>query len=121
MEKILIIGCRKIMDEICFACNRCFTAFNQNQGEFVRYTEHEAEVIGLTACTDCPGKTLVPRLALLWNSPLGEEPTKIHLAPCVVKCPHGRSIAEEVKSRCGIEIIEGTHPYQHLGAIFGRP
>ena len=119
MEKILIIGCKKTMDQICFGCTRCLAGFNRNQGEFVRYAGQEAELIGLTACGDCPGNTLVPRLALQWNSPVGEEPTKIHLAPCVVKCPHGQSIIEDVKAKCGIEVIEGTHPYQHVGAIFG--
>lgn len=120
MEKILIIGCRKTMDQICFGCTRCLTAFNLNQGEFDRYTKQEAELIGLTACSECPGAAIVPRLALQWNSPIGEEPTKIHLAPCVLKCPHGQRIVDEVKAKCGIEIVEGTHPYQHVGLIFGQ-
>lgn len=116
MERLLVIGCAKTMDKVCIGCSRCLVAFNSLEGEFTRYREGEAQLIGITSCGDCPGQTLVPRLALmkLENSPLGQEqePTKIHLAPCLVNCPHSESMVTKIEAKCGIEIIKGTHPYQ---------
>lgn len=113
MERLLILGCKRTMDEICVGCSRCLVAFNRREGEFARYEQGEADLIGLASCGDCPGTTMVQRLTLmkLVNAPLNEEPTKIHLAPCLAKCPHSESIVDRVKTKCGIEIIYGTHPY----------
>jgi len=122
MEKLLIVGCERMMDRLCVGCSRCIVAVNRYEGEFSRYREQGAELMGLTSCGSCPGTTLVPRLALmtLWNSPLGEEPTRIHLAPCLVNCPHSESIIDKMKERCGIEIIPGTHPYR-IEKVFCHP
>jgi predicted metal-binding protein len=120
MERVLIIGCKMTMDEVCIGCSRCLVAFNRYDGEFIRYKEQKAELIGLTSCGSCPGIKLVPRLALMEieNTPLDEQPTKIHLAPCLVNCPHCESIVDKMKAKCGIEIVKGTHPYQ-IKTIFG--
>jgi predicted metal-binding protein len=114
MEKILIVGCAKGMNVVCVGCSRCLVALNRYEGEFARYMEQGAQLMGLASCSDCPGTSLVPRLALmkLWNAPLHEEPTKIHLAPCVVHCPHSESILEGMQAKCKLEIVKGTHPYQ---------
>ena len=63
MEKILIVGCKRAMDDICIGCSRCMVAFNRRIGEFERYKENDAELIGLLNCGDCPGATIVSRLA----------------------------------------------------------
>ncbi|MCP4694869.1 MAG: CGGC domain-containing protein [Desulfobacterales bacterium] len=47
MEKVLIVGCKKTMDNVCIACSRCMVAFNRNAGEFERYKEQDAELIGI--------------------------------------------------------------------------
>jgi len=114
MEKVLILGCKKTMDTICVGCSRCLVALNRYEGEFSRYKESKAQLMGIASCGACPGVTMVPRLGLmkLENAPLKEEPTKIHLAPCLVNCPHSESILEKLKAKCGIEIVKGTHPYQ---------
>ncbi len=120
MERLLVLGCSKTMDKICVGCSRCLVAFNRYEGEFSRYREDKAELIALASCGDCPGSTLSARLALmkLWNAPLGEEPTKIHLAPCLANCAHSESIVDKLRSKCAIEIVNGTHPYQ-MATIFG--
>jgi predicted metal-binding protein len=120
MERILMVGCDKAMNKVCVGCSRCLVAFNRCDGEFTRYSGQEAELMGLASCGGCPGYQLVPRLAnmKLWNAPLEIEPTKIHLAPCVVHCPHFESIIDIMEEKCGIEIIRGTHPYQ-MQSIFG--
>ena len=78
MEKILIIGCRNTMDDVCVGCSRCMVAFNRREGSFERYKDQEAELIGLLNCGGCPGASIVTRLmqVKLWNMPLGEQPTK---------------------------------------------
>jgi predicted metal-binding protein len=113
MDKVLIIGCKRTMDDVCIGCSRCLVAFNRREGEFTRYGQ-DAEVMGLLSCGDCPGAGIVPRLAQvkLWNAPLEEKPTKIHLGPCLVDhCPYVGVIAEKIKAKAGCEVIEGTHPY----------
>lgn len=114
MEKILIVGCKKAMDDVCIGCSRCMVGFNRRQGEFARY-EEEAELMGLLNCGDCPGCTIVTRLAQVnaWNRPMGEVPTKVHIAPCITDhCPHSETIMAKIKAKAGVEVIEGTHPYK---------
>ncbi|MBT3226735.1 MAG: CGGC domain-containing protein [Deltaproteobacteria bacterium] len=114
MEKILIIGCKRTMDDVCIACSRCMVAFNRKEGEFSGYQGQDIQLLGILNCGDCPGASIVPRLAQvsLWNKPLGEKVTKIHLGPCLVDhCPYSESIIKKIKATSGIEVIEGTHPY----------
>ncbi|MFH1980741.1 MAG: CGGC domain-containing protein [Pseudomonadota bacterium] len=114
MEKVLIVGCKRVMDDVCIGCSRCLVAFNRREGEFARYKDQEAEVMGLLSCGDCPGAGIVPRLAQvkLWNMPLGEKPTKVHVAACLADhCPHKDTIIGKIKAKAGIEVIVGTHPY----------
>lgn len=114
MEKILIIGCKRTMDDVCIGCSRCMVGFNRRDGEFVHYKGQDAELIGMLHCGDCPGAGIVPRLALfkLWNVAMEEKPTKVHLAPCIVDhCPYKDTLIAKIKAKAGIEVIEGTHPY----------
>ena len=115
MEKILIVGCKRAMNDVCIACSRCLVGFNRRDGEFKRYQGEELELIGLVNCGDCPGASIVPRLAQvnLWNKPWGEKVTKIHVGPCLVDhCPHKETIINKIKAKSGVEVIEGTHPYK---------
>jgi predicted metal-binding protein len=114
MEKILIIGCKKAMDDVCIGCSRCLVGFNRREGYFEMYKDQDAQVMGLLNCGDCPGATIVTRLAQvkLWNAPQGEKPTAIHVGPCVTDhCPHAETIIKKIKNKAGIPVIEGTHPY----------
>lgn len=107
-----MIGCKKMMDEFCIACSRCMVAFNRREGGFARY--RDAELIGFLHCGDCPGVGVVNRMAMfkLWNAPLGEKPTKVHLGTCIVNyCPEKEKLLAKVKAKAGVEVIEGGHPY----------
>ncbi|HRF91225.1 MAG TPA: CGGC domain-containing protein [Desulfobacter postgatei] len=86
MEKILIVGCKKAMDDVCIGCSRCLVGFNRKEGEFAAYKDKDAEIMGMINCGDCPGATIVTRLAQvsLWNKPMGEKATKVHVAPCIL-------------------------------------
>lgn len=114
MEKILILGCKKAMNDACIGCSRCLIGFNRKEGEFKQYENIESEIIGLLNCGDCPGAILVTRLTQfsLWNKNMNEKPTKVHIAPCILDhCPYKETILSKVKAKAGCEVIEGTHPY----------
>lgn len=114
MDKVLIVGCKKAMDDVCIGCSRCMVAFNRREGYFEIYEDDPAEVVGLLNCGDCPGATIVTRLAQmkLWNQPLDETVTAIHLGPCIVDhCPYKDTIIAKIKAKAGCRVIEGTHPY----------
>ena len=113
MEKILIVGCKKIMDDVCIGCSRCLVGFNRRKGKFADYGE-DAELMGLLNCGDCPGSAIVTRLAQvkLWNAPMQEKPTKIHIAPCIVdNCPYKDTLVQKIRAKAGIDVVEGGHPF----------
>lgn len=114
MEKVLVIGCKNVMDDVCIGCSRCFVAFNRRAGFFERYKDKDAEILGFLGCGGCPGAGIVPRLAQvkLWNAPLDEKPTVVHVAPCMAShCPYADDIITKIKAVAGIEVVEGTHPF----------
>jgi predicted metal-binding protein len=114
MEKVLIVGCKRTMDDVCIGCSRCMVAFNRREGAFGAYRGSDAALVGVLGCGDCPGAAIVPRLAQmnLWNKPMGEQVTKVHVAPCIVDhCPHSETLIRKIRSKAGVEVIEGTHPY----------
>lgn len=101
------------MDDVCIACSRCMVAFNRREGEFKAY-DKDAQLIGMLNCGDCPGASIIPRLAQmkLWNMPMNEKPTKIHIAPCIRDhCEYRDVLIEKIKAKSGCEVILGTHPY----------
>ncbi|HBI14105.1 MAG TPA: metal-binding protein [Desulfobulbaceae bacterium] len=114
MEKILIVGCKNTMDDVCIGCSRCLVAFNRRQGVFEIYEGAEAEIVGMIGCGGCPAPAIVTRLmqVKLWNAPMNEKPTVIHIAPCIVEqCPYKDEIIRKITAKSGIRVIEGTHPY----------
>jgi predicted metal-binding protein len=46
MEKILIMGCKHTMNDVCIGCSRCTVAFNRKDGEFARYKDDGAQLEG---------------------------------------------------------------------------
>jgi len=115
MEKILIVGCKNAMDDVCIGCSRCMVGFNRRAGDFERYKDQPAEVIGLLNCGGCPGAAMVTRLAQvkLWNMPLDEKVTKVHIGPCILDhCPYKETLIAKIEAKAGVEVIEGAHPYK---------
>ncbi|MGE4504774.1 MAG: CGGC domain-containing protein [Desulfovibrionaceae bacterium] len=120
MEKVLIIGCQKTMNEICVGCSRCMVGFNRREGTFALYEDEPAELIGLLSCGGCPGQGIVMRLAQLklWNTPLGEIPTTVHVAPCLANhCPYAATLLAKIKAVAGVRVIEGAHPYSPVNVF----
>ena len=90
-------------------------AFNRKDGFFELYKDDEAELTGLLNCGDCPGATIVTRLAQLnlWNKPVNEKITAVHIGPCILEhCPHKEPIINKIKAKAGVPVIEGTHEYK---------
>ncbi len=115
MEKLLIVGCKNAMDDVCIGCSRCLVGFNRREGEFAEYEKNGAQLMGLLNCGGCPGATIVTRLAQvnLWNKPMNEKVTKVHVAPCILDhCPHKESIVAKIQAKAGVQVILGTHPYK---------
>ncbi len=113
MEKVLIIGCKNTMNEICVGCSRCMVAFNRRVGSFEKYGP-DAQVLGLLSCGGCPGQGVVVRMAQmnLWNAPLGEKPTVVHIAPCLMDhCPYAETLVAKIKAKAGVDVVMGTHPF----------
>ncbi|WP_319467800.1 CGGC domain-containing protein [uncultured Pseudodesulfovibrio sp.] len=114
MEKILIVGCKNTMDDVCIGCSRCMVAFNRREGAFERYKDVDAELIGILNCGGCPGVSIITRLiqVKLWNTPLNEQPTKIHIGPCLADhCQYYDDVVTKIQVKAGIEVVEGTHSY----------
>ncbi len=121
MEKVLIIGCKKTMNDICVACSRCMVAFNRREGAFEKYKKEDAELIGMLNCGDCPGAGIVNRMAQLkhWNHPIDERVTAIHIGPCIIdSCPHRDEIIAKVKEKAGVDVVEGGHTFKPVDIFF---
>lgn len=118
MEKILVVGCKKVMDEACIACSRCMVAFNRRIGAFAAYKDTDAELVGMMHCGDCPGVALGQRLVQmhLWNKPMQEQPTQVHVASCITdSCPYRRKLINTLTERSAVPVVEGAHPFRPAG------
>ena len=118
MAKIAIVGCKRIQDQLCVACEKCLKAIAEHDGEFSRYDD-DIELIALGNCGDCPG-LIMPKITLMNEiaSMLGRNYDTIHLGTCVVKakktgqCPLDfEQIAHLVRENFGKEVVVGTHNY----------
>jgi predicted metal-binding protein len=101
------------MDDVCIDCPHGLVGFNRKEGRFSRYADKPVQLMGLRNCGDCTGAAIVPRLAQvnLWNKPLGEKVTKIHIAPRIVDhCPHSETLIIKIKAKAGVAVIEGAQP-----------
>ncbi len=118
MAKIAIVGCKRIQDQLCIACEKCLKAISEKDGEFARYDD-DIELMALGNCGDCPG-LIMPKVTLMNEiaEMLGRNYDTIHLGTCVVKakntgeCPLDfEKITKLVKDNFGKEVIVGTHNY----------
>ena len=119
MPKIAIVGCKRIQDQLCIACEKCLKAIKNKDGEFARYKDEDIELIGLGNCGDCPG-LIMPKIQLM--NEIGNQIDRhfdvIHLGTCVVKakktgqCPLDfDKITALVKENFGQDVVVGTHNY----------
>jgi len=118
MTRIAIIGCKRIQDQLCIACEKCLKAVALKEGEFARYDD-DIELVALGNCGDCPG-LIMPKITLM-NEIAGTIDRGfdiIQLGTCVVKAKKTAAgpldfdkIATLVKANFGKEVVIGTHNY----------
>ncbi len=119
MAKVAIVGCKRVQDQLCIACEKCLKAISEREGEFARYKDDELELMALGNCGDCPG-LIMPKITLMNEiaATLGRKYDIIHFGTCMVKakktgeCPLDfEKIAGLIKANFGQEVVVGTHDY----------
>ena len=117
MAKIAILYCKKVKDQSCIACAKCYKGMDERNGEFARHDT--LELVAMTDCGDCPGLA-VPRVKLLSEVTrnLGREIDVVHLGTCVklametAKCPIDfEALKGILENKFGVEVVLGTHTY----------
>jgi predicted metal-binding protein len=117
MKNIAILACTMIREQnLCPGDAKCLVAFMRKEGEFKRYKNEDAAIVGIMNCGGCEGNKnrAVCSLALLKSqlADLGENIDVLHIGTCIMKfCPRKEDIISAVKEKAGIEVIEGTHKY----------
>ncbi|RLI85145.1 MAG: CGGC domain-containing protein [Archaeoglobales archaeon] len=113
--KIVIVSCKKVREQnICPGDAKCMVALMRREGEFERYKDKDAAIVGIVDCGDCPGTRVIPNLGVLklQLASLNETVDVVHLGTCVVSvCPYKDDIVEALKKKAGVEVVEGTHKY----------
>ena len=118
MTRVAIVGCKRIQDQLCIACEKCLKAIRMKDGEFARYDD-DIELVALGNCGDCPG-LIMPKVQLMTEiaEKIGTDFDVIHLGTCVVKakntaaCPFDfEKITKLIKDNFGKEVVIGTHDY----------
>lgn len=117
MARIAILYCKRIKDQSCIACAKCFKGMHEKNAEFGRHDE--IELVAMTDCGDCPG-LVVPRVKLLTEvtKNLGREIEALHLGTCVklametAECPIDfEELKITLEKKFGVEMVLGTHSY----------
>ncbi len=113
---IVIVACKNIRNQyICPGDAKCFVAFMNGQGKFLKHVNEPAYIVGIVDCGGCPGNALMPNLSLLklQLQALGIKTIDvIHVGTCItLYCPYKDGIIKTLKEKAGVEVIEGTHEY----------
>ena len=117
-KRIGIVYCKKIQDESCVGCAKCYKAVNDKKFAFEKESD-DVRVVFKTSCGDCPGLVL-PKIQLQMMV-IGELETgvdEIYFGTCVKKahlmmnCPMNiegiKAKLEEVYKK---PVHIGTHEY----------
>lgn len=124
MKNIALLSCHMIRSgNLCPGDAKCFVALNRKEGEFKRYEDQGAQIVGIMECGGCEGNRnrIVCSMALLKMqlAALNEKVDALHIGTCIMKfCKRKDDLVAAVKDKAGVEVIEGSHPYAPP-AIFG--
>ena len=117
MSNVAILYCKRIKDQSCIACAKCYKGMSEKNGEFARHDN--IELVAMTDCGDCPGLA-VPKVKLLneITRSLDRRIDVLHMGTCVklametAECPIDfDSLKPILESKFGIEVVLGTHSY----------
>ena len=116
-KKIGIINCKKIQDQSCIGCAKCYKAVNNKT--FAFEGEEDIQIVFKTSCGDCPGLVL-PKVGLQMGvlEKLDEKVDEIYFGTCVQKavavmnCPMNLDgIKAKMEEMFGVPVKVGTHEY----------
>jgi predicted metal-binding protein len=117
MTRAAVLYCKRIKDESCIACAKCYKAMQKGDGEFGKFDS--IELVAMTNCGDCPG-LVIPKVKLLKAtvSQLERDFDVLFLGTCVklaietASCPiDPDSLIPMLESKFGVKIVLGTHNY----------
>ncbi|HUT52981.1 MAG TPA: CGGC domain-containing protein [bacterium] len=114
-KRIGIVYCKRIQDQSCIGCAKCYQAVND--GLFAFEGMGDVRIVFKTGCGDCPGLVL-PKLQLQMSvlEHLGEKVDEIYFATCVKKakavmnCPMNLDgIKAKMEEMFKFPVKVGTH------------
>jgi predicted metal-binding protein len=117
MAKAVILYCKKIKDQSCIACAKCFKGIQEKNGEFGRH--ESVELVAMTDCGDCPG-LVVPKVKLLIEitGGLNRSMEVLYLGTCIklamdtAQCPiEYEDLKITLEKKFNIQVVLGTHSY----------
>jgi predicted metal-binding protein len=116
-KRIGIVYCKRIQDQSCIGCAKCYKAVNDKA--FAFEGEDDVRIVFKTSCGDCPGLVL-PKLQLQMTvlDKLGENVDEMYFATCVKKakavmnCPMNLDgIKAKMEEMFKVPVKVGTHDY----------
>ncbi len=98
-------------------------ALGRKEGEFSRYENEGAQIVGIVDCGGCEGNKnrIVCSMAHLKMhlASLNEPVDVVHMGTCIMKfCKRQDDLIEAVQQKAGVEVVQGTHPYSPP-SVFG--
>ena len=116
-KNVGIIYCKKIQDQSCVGCAKCYKAVNDRT--FAFEGADDLRLVFKTSCGDCPGLVLPKvqlQMGVLQN--MGETVDEIYLGTCVKKataimnCPMNLDgIKAKMEEVFEVPVTVGTHDY----------
>ena len=116
-DNIGIIYCKRIQDQSCVGCAKCYKAVNDKS--FAFEGKDDQRIVFKTSCGDCPGLVL-PKLQLQMAvlEKLGETVDEIYFGTCVKKatavmnCPMNLDgIKAKMEEMFNVRVSVGTHDF----------
>ncbi len=116
-KKVGLIYCKRIQDQSCIGCAKCFKAVNDRK--FAFEGEEDVQIVFKTSCGDCPGLVL-PKVALQMSviEKLGEKVDEVYFSTCVQKaravmsCPMNLDVIKaKMEESLNVPVTVGTHEF----------
>jgi predicted metal-binding protein len=120
-KKVGIIYCKRIQDQSCIGCAKCYKACYKaaNDKAFAFEGEDDIQIVFKTSCGDCPGLVL-PKLQLQMGvlEKLDAEVDEMYFGTCVKKatavmnCPMKIDVVQgKMEEMFDVPVTIGTHDY----------
>ncbi len=116
-KRIGIVYCKRIQDESCVGCAKCYKAVNERT--FAFEGEEDVHIVFKTSCGDCPG-LVIPKVDLQMSVLEGLDTgvDEIYFGTCVKKatvlmnCPMNvEGVTAKLEERFKVPVHMGTHDY----------